>query len=248
MNKKYLFLALVIAFSMCAAFAYQFSPLDQSFEPTGVNSQKVYTIVNDSEDQIAIELAVYERSQDEYGNEIRTNASKEFRITPASKVVVQPQSTMVITVKYLGTSTVTVEKSYRLLASQIAYSQGKSQTSQSMFNFMYNYATSLYVVPSQTVENVSVASTKAVVDAEGNQLLELRFRNSGNVHQHLRELSLTVADTNGNTVTIDDPTTLAGVDSMLILARKTITKTIPWPEGLPFNASGRYSTTLEYTN
>ena len=248
MNKKNLILVFILAFSMCAAFAYQFSPLDQVFEPTGVNSQKVYTIVNDSEDQIAIELTVYQRDQDEFGNEIRTNASNEFRITPAAKIIVQPQSTKVITVKYLGPSTVTVEKSYRLVASQIAYSQGKSQTTQSMFNFLYVYATSLYVTPSQTVENVSIASVKATLNAEGKQVMELKVRNSGNVHQHLRELVLNVSDSNGNTLRIDDPAALAGVDSMVILARKTLTKTIPWPEGIPFVEGGRYSATIEYSN
>ncbi|MBR6348272.1 MAG: molecular chaperone [Spirochaetales bacterium] len=247
-RKNLLFVFLILLVAVSAVSAYQFSPLEQVFQPTGAESQKNYTIVNDSDDQIAIELAVYIRDQDAEGNEIRKKSTSEFRILPTDKIIMQPQSTQIITVKYVGSQTVTVEKSYRLVASQLTYSQGKNQTSQSMFNFLYVYATSLYVVPSESRADVRLATVKAVTGEDGKQLMELSFQNRGNVHQILRELNLTVKDQKGNTVTLTGAEQLPGVDSMNILARKNLKKTIPWPEGIPFDAAGTYTGTIEYTN
>lgn len=247
-RKNLLFVFFILLVAVSAVSAYQFSPLEQVFQPTGAESQKNYTIVNDSDDQIAIELAVYIRDQDAEGNEIRKKSTSEFRILPTDKIIMQPQSTQIITVKYVGSQTVTVEKSYRLVASQLTYSQGKNQTSQSMFNFLYVYATSLYVVPSESRADVRLATVKAVTGEDGKQLMELSFQNRGNVHQILRELNLTVKDQKGNTVTLTGAEQLPGVDSMNILARKNLKKTIPWPEGIPFDAAGTYTGTIEYTN
>ena len=247
-RKNLLFVFLILLVAVSAVSAYQFSPLEQVFQPTGAESQKNYTIVNDSDDQIAIELAVYIRDQDAEGNEIRKKSTSEFRILPTDKIIMQPQSTQIITVKYVGSQTVTVEKSYRLVASQLTYSQGKNQTSQSMFNFLYVYATSLYVVPSESRADVRLATVKAVTGEDGKQLMELSFQNRGNVHQILRELNLTVKDQKGNTVTLSGAEQLPGVDSMNILARKNLKKTVPWPEGIPFDTAGTYTGTIEYTN
>lgn len=240
-----LFIFLVVA--VCAVSAFQFSPTDQTFQPKGEDSLKTYTIVNDSDDEIAISLSVVVRDQDADGNELRSDASAQFQISPA-KVLVKPQSTVLVRVKYMGPKTVTVEKSYRLIAEQVPYSQGKSDTSQSMFNFLYIYVTSLYVSPSDEVKMVEISSVAARTDSEGNKVMDVSIRNRGNVHQVLIDSSLTVKGPKGDSVVLSGSGQLAGMDSINILARKTITKTIPWPEGLAFVEGGKYTGTLEYTD
>ncbi len=47
MKKVVLTLGLLILL-LSSVHAYQFSPLEQSFQPTGAESTKTYTIVNDS--------------------------------------------------------------------------------------------------------------------------------------------------------------------------------------------------------
>ncbi len=244
--KKLLFVFSLLVLVICCVSAFQFSPLEQTFEPTGINTQKTYTIVNDSDDQIAIRLTVVERDQDSEGNEVRADASQQFIISPSS-IIVNPQSTYVVRVQYRGGSVVTAEKSFRLIAEQIPYSQGKSQTTQSMFNFLYVYATSLYVVPSETVVKVEVGAVRANLDADGNQVMEVTIRNRGNIHQILLDAELTVKDSNGNAVVLTEAEQLTGIDSINILARKSITKTIPWPEGLPFVQGGSYTGSLTYS-
>ena len=245
-KKSLLFLVLLLV-TICIASAFQFSPLEQTFEPTGEKATQVYTIVNDSDDTIAIRLSVFKRDQDSEGNEVRTDASPKFIISPSS-VFVYPQSTTVVRVQYRSSAPVlTVEESYRLIAEQIPYSQGKSESTQSMFNFLYVYATSLYVSPSEAKISVDIPRVRARVDKDGNQVMDITIRNSGNVHQILLDAELTITGSSGS-VTLTESEQLPGVDSINVLARKAITKTIPWPEGLEFVEGGSYKATLKYSN
>ena len=47
---------LVLLLLPFALMAYQLSPLNVTYDPTGAGSAKVYTIVNDSDAPIAIEV------------------------------------------------------------------------------------------------------------------------------------------------------------------------------------------------
>ena len=231
---------------VCAVYAFQFSPLEQTFGSSGVDTQRTYTIVNDSDEDIAVRISVLERDMDEFGNEVRSEtSSSEFLLTP-SQVIVRAQSAYVVRVRYRGPSVVTSEKAYRLVAEQIPYSTGSSQDNASMFNFLYVYVTSLYVSPSREQVSVGVDGVTARVDEEGNQVLDVTIRNGGNVHQILSGAKLVVTDPNGASVTLSGSENLEGVDSMNILAKKTVTKTIAWPTGLAFVEGGTYRGSLSY--
>lgn len=226
---KRVILMIITLMTVFSLWAFQFSPLEKTFSPSGEGSQGTYTIVNDTDDSIAVSLSVVQRDQDAAGNEIRKE-SKEFQVSP-SKVVVAPQSSMVVRVKYMGSSTVTVEKPYRLMAEQIPYSQGKAQTEGAMFNFLFVYATSLYVEPSDKVVQVDVPKVSSHTDEEGTRWLDVTVRNRGNVHQILLDATLTVKDSKGNQVTLEGDR-MEGISGFNLLARKTVTKSIPWPEEL----------------
>ena len=243
--KKLILAAVLMALSVFCVYAFQFSPMEQTFEASGANAQKTYTIVNDSDEDIAVKLSVMVRSQDEDGNEIRTKTSNEFKLS-ASSVVVKANSSYVIRVTYRGSSTVATEKSYRLIAEQVSYSKGKDDESQSMFNFLYVYVTSLYVSPSKTVENVELQGIVAREDEDGNRYLDVTISNKGNVHKILNGMILEVTDPSGNTVTLETSDELLGLSGSNILAKKTITKSIPLPEGLEFSDSGEYTGTLSF--
>ena len=93
-----------------------------------------------------------------------------------------------------------------------------------------------------------LSTTKTEVDAEGNKVMDVTIRNRGNVHQILLDSVLTVSDANGNKVVLNNSEDLVGIDSINILARKTITKTIAWPEKLPFVEGGSYTGSLSYSD
>lgn len=247
--KKRTCVVLVLAiFAVASVFAFQFSPLEQTFAPTGADSAKSYTIVNDSDDTIAVMITALTRDQDKDGVEVNKDASRYFSISPA-KTMVAPHSTQVVRVQYRGPSTTTRELSFRLRAEQIQYSQGRQEQTQNMFNFLYIYTTSLYVQPTKTVENVSIKSVAPFVDKDGNKQMKVELTNSGTVHQILIGAELTVIDGAGNRVIIAGNEELPGIDGINILANKTLTKYIPWPEALAFPADlgGTYQAMISYS-
>lgn len=245
-KKTFLLLVLVV----CTVFsvgAFQFTPLEQTFGTSGVDTQKTYTIVNDSDEDIAVRISVVERDMDEYGNEVRSQvSSNEFLVTP-SQVIVRAQSAYVVRVRYRGPSVVTSEKAYRLIAEQVPYSTDTSaDQSGAMFNFLYVYVTSLYVSPSREQVSVGIDAVAARVDEDGNNVMDVTIRNGGNVHQILTGAKLTIHDSNGRSIVVSGSEGLAGIDGSNILAKKTITKTIPWPSGLEFVEGGVYKGSLSY--
>lgn len=244
--KRYTSLFLVLCIILSSAYAYQFSPLEQSFQPTGAESTKTYTIVNDSDDSIAISITALIRDQDAQGNEINSPADNYFSIVP-NKLVVPPQSSWVVRVQYRGPRTVTNELSFRLKAEQIPYSQGRSSTDKGMFNFLYIYTTSLYVLPTRVVENVAVRSVAPASMDDGSKALAITLTNLGTVHQLLISAVVEVKDSRGNSVVLQGPEALVGIDGMNLLAKKTVTKSVPWPSGLSSEPGVTYQATIKYT-
>lgn len=237
---------IVLMFFLSSVQAYQFSPLEQSFQPTGAESTKTYTIVNDSNDSIAISISALIRDQDAQGTEVNTPADAYFSIVP-NKLVVPPQSSWVVRVQYRGPRTVTNELSFRLKAEQIPYSQGKASTDKGMFNFLYIYTTSLYVLPSRVVENVAVRTLSASTMDDGTPALAITLANLGTVHQLLISAVVEIKDSKGNSVVLQGAEALPGIDGMNILAKKTITKKVSWPQGLSSDPGVTYQATIKYT-
>ena len=236
-------LLILTTFVVVEVFAFQFSPLEQTFSPTGAGNTKTYTIVNDSNDSIAVEITALTRSQNAKGQEINSPATQYFSIVP-NKTIVKPQSSQIVRVQYRGPQTTTTELSFRIRAEQVPYSKGKNADDNSMFNFLYVYTTSAYVEPSQVVERVAirqVAPSYQIVektDEDGNvtkekvETMAVTLSNLGTVHQLLIDATLIVQDSKGNTVKLSGSNQLSGLTGTNILARKTITLQIPWPSEL----------------
>ena len=192
-------LLFLLTFMSLALFAYQFSPLNVTFEPSGGGSAKVYTIVNDSDSAIAIEVSAVKRSITLDGEEYNEDASQYFTIQP-SKMIINPQSTQLVRVQYRGPRTVTEELSFRIISEQIPYSTGaKSEGEGQMISFLFVYSTSAYVQPGKIVEKVE---TTASINED--EKLEIVFTNKGSVHQLLNDLSVTIKGNNGSNYTLTD--------------------------------------------
>ncbi|HNZ94677.1 MAG TPA: molecular chaperone, partial [Sphaerochaeta sp.] len=67
------------------------------------------------------------------------------------------------------------------------------------------------------------------------------------VHQLLIAATLEIRDNKGNTVLLEGQDALGSLDGMNLLARKTVTKTIPWPNGLSSGSGVTYQATIKYT-
>ena len=233
-----LLLLLICTFSL---MAYQLSPLNVTYDPTGAGSAKVYTIVNDSDAPIAIEVRAEQRIVDIDGNEANQDGSAYFSIQP-NRMIIRPDSTQLVRVQYRGPQTVTRELSFRIISEQIPMPRGaQEEESGQMISFLFVYSTSAYVRPSRVVERVI---TEAYVNAEGK--LEIRIENTGSVHQMLNSLSVTVTGDNGSSYTLSEEE-LSPISGQNLLAGSVLRVVIDMPEALDGAAGFQAEADYEYS-
>ena len=101
---------LFLLFISSALMAYQLSPLNVTYAPSGADSAKVYTITNDSDSPVAIEVRAEQRIIDIDGNEVNQDGSAYFSIQP-SRMIIPGNTTQLVRVQYRGPQTVTSESS-----------------------------------------------------------------------------------------------------------------------------------------
>ena len=249
-QKVFLIVALLVLSASVPLFAFQFSPLEQEFSPSGTNSTKTYTIVNDSNDSIAVEISALTRDLDKDGKELNETAAAYFSIVP-SKVIVKPQSSQIIRVQYRGPRTVPTELAFRLRAEQITYTQGRADAGQSMFNFLYVYTTSLYITPTRVAVKVSADSAVPTLTADGRQMMALTISNSGTVHQLLNGVTVEVLNTSTRQSVLYEGDALGFVNGLNLLAGKSVNVLVAWPESVPFpsnpsEAAKAYTAKINY--
>lgn len=219
MIRKVFAFVLVLALLPMSLMAYQLSPLNATYDPTGAGSAKVYTIVNDSDSPIAIEVSAMKRSIDIDGNEYTEDASPYFTIQPA-KMIIRPQATQLVRVQYRGPQALTQEQSFRIIAEQIAMPQSaQEQTSGQMISFLFVYSTSAYVRPSRIIESIS---SEAYINDEGR--LEVMIHNTGSVHQLLNDIAITVTSSEGDSYafTESDLESITGSNLLTDSSRRVI--------------------------
>ena len=236
--KKGLFVITLLLVFSSAVFCYQLSPLSATYDPTGAGSARVYTITNDSDSPIAIEINAYSRNIDLDGNEYTEDASAYFQIQPR-RMIIRPQSSQLVRVQYRGPQTVTREMAYRIISEQIPYSVGASEEeSGQMISFLFVYSTSAYVRPTRVVERVE---SSASANEEGK--LEIRLENTGSVHQMLNSLSVTVRGDDGSEYVLSDEE-MGAISGQNLLAGSTLRIVIDMPEVL--SGASSYGVEVEY--
>ena len=190
--RRAILLLLFLAVALSGVAAYQLSPLNVTYDPTGAGSAKVYTIVNDSDSPIAIEVRAEQRIIDIDGNEVNQDGSAFFQIQP-NRMIIRPDSTQLVRVQYRGPRTVPQELSFRIISEQIAMPRGANAAdSGQMISFLFVYSTSAYIAPSVIIESVTPS-----VSVNGEGKLEVVLENTGSVHQMLNGLSIVLTGDNG---------------------------------------------------
>lgn len=251
-RRNFIIVSLLFFLIVTPLAAFQFSPLEQTFAPTGVNSTKTYTIVNDSNDSIAVEISALTRDLSSAGKEINESATPYFSIVP-SKVILRPQSSQIVRVQYRGPRTVPSELSFRLRAEQIPYTQGRATEGQSMFNFLYVYTTSLYVSPARSVTKVQVDAVKPTINTDGKQVIELTITNSGTIHQILNGAKVELVNNATRQSVVYEGEALGFVNGLNLLAGKTVKVEVIWPSNMQFpaptaDASRLFTPKITYNN
>ena len=238
--KRIVTAALLLLFTSFSLMAYQLSPLNVTYDPTGAGSAKVYTIVNDSDAPIAIEVRAEQRIVDIDGNEANQDGSAYFSIQP-SRMIIRPDSTQLVRVQYRGPQTVTRELSFRIISEQIPIPRGaQEEESGQMISFLFVYSTSAYVRPSRVVESV-----QSEVNMTEDGKLEVILENTGSVHQMLNSLSITLSGNDGSTYSLSEEE-LQPLNGQNLLTASRLRTVIDVPEVLAASESITASVSYDY--
>lgn len=238
--RKFICVSIFVLLSISSLYAYQLSPLSAVYSPSGAASSKIYTIVNDSDSPIAIEINAMKRMINLDGTESTEDGSAYFSIQP-SKMIIKPQSTQLVRAQYRGPRTVTKEQSFRIVASQIPYSTGaQDQSAGQTINFLFVYSTAAYVEPTRIIERV--AATAAMEDGK----LAISITNTGSVHQLLNSLSVTVKGDNGGSYTLTEDE-LGAMNGVNLLTDSTVRIEIDLPSELTGATAFTAEVAYDYT-
>ena len=239
--KKLTVLLLILLVGITSVFAYQVSPLSAEFEARGKESSKVYTITNDGDRQIAIELKAHIRKQNPDGSETLDDASQFFTIQP-SKVIIAPGSSQLIRVQYRGPQPKR-EANFRIIADQIALPVSADDPhANDMINFLFVYSTVAYVKPPKVVEKV-----QAVAGMLPDGRIKIEMRNTGSVHQVLTDLKIQVQGPTGTyTLTPEETEQFQGYNILTGTTLQLVTEN-PMDLGASSNSDLRVRVSYDYS-
>ncbi len=184
---KTIFTFIVVIFSSSNLFAFDLSPMEKDFAPSGAQATQTFFLQNKSPSAVAIEIKMYKRSLDRSGKEIRKPTS-DFLIFPRS-VKLNGNEKRAVRVTWQGPSNVSSELAYRLVAEQMNVGVDKIKTTQQGVNirYLYTFVASVYVAPAVSKSNVQIESVKAQ-----NGAVRIFLQNKGNKHHILNNARLFV--------------------------------------------------------
>lgn len=218
----------ILAVASAAASAFQVVPISQEFEPTGRGANQVFQVENDRDEPVTVTIDMARRIVDIDGRETH-EATEDFTVFP-TEIILQPKSSRVVRVQWIGEPAPASELSYRLIAEETPLNMKRETPGASVF-LTVRYIGSIYIVPKSARHKLVVASAGA---AAGSQL-EIVLENQGNRHAIIDSPTLTVTG-GGVTRTVDAKALAETLNGENILAGGKRRFVLPWPAGLPVGA------------
>jgi fimbrial chaperone protein len=230
------FIFFVVLSSISPALAFKLEPISKVFEPAGTAATQSYKIINDTSEQIAVELSMMKRKISLEGEETTEKADDDFLVYP-SQIILPPQGVQSVRVTWLGNPNPEKELNYRIIAEQLPINLKDTQQSQSQaiaagIKITFRYIGSVYIRPKNTQSKVILNGITHEKSKDGNDLLVITFDNQGTRRAVLSELNLNLTSDKGTQFTLK-PEQLEGVNNGLILAGNQRRFSIPWPQQLP---------------
>jgi fimbrial chaperone protein len=218
---------LIVTFSLMVAFsinAFTLTPMVVTIAPSGAQSIMTFKVTNDSDQQAAVAISVHTRIIDESGAEKNQPAGNLFLVFP-SRVVLEPNSTQNIKVQYKGSSAITAESSFRVIAEQLPVAF--DNPTGSGINILLRYIASLYVAPKNVKPNVLLAS---VVGAEkdGKLGLKVSLKNEGTKHALLFKSLLRIKQSTGSVLVELKGDPMSEFEGQNLLAMSKRVFFVPW--------------------
>lgn len=218
------------------ALAFKLDPISRVFAPAGTGATQSYQIINDTSEQIAVELSMVKRTISIDGKESTEKADDDFLVYP-SQIILPQQGVQSVRVTWLGNPNPEKELTYRIVAEQLPINLKKPEpsapeTAQGAVKVMFRYMGSVYIRPKNAQTKVVLNSINHEKGKDGNDLLVITFDNQGTRRAVLSELNLNLTSEKGSQINLK-PEELQGVNNGVILAGNQRRFSIPWPKQLP---------------
>ena len=229
------FIFFIILSGISPALAFKLEPISRVFEPAGAGATQSYEVINDSAEQIAVELSMAERKISLEGQETTESADDDFLVYP-SQIVLPPQGVQSVRVTWLGNPNPEKELAYRIIAEQLPINlnnpeESQAETTSGAVKVMFRYMGSVYIRPKNAESKVVLNGITHEKGTDGNDRLVITFENQGTRRAVLSELNLNLTS-QGSQLTLK-PEQLEGVNNGVILAGNQRRFSIPWPQQLP---------------
>ena len=229
------FILFIILSGISPALAFKLEPISRVFEPAGAGATQSYEVINDSAEQIAVELSMAERKISLEGQETTESADDDFLVYP-SQIVLPPQGVQSVRVTWLGNPNPEKELAYRIIAEQLPINlnnpeESQAETTSGAVKVMFRYIGSVYIRPKNAESKVVLNGITHEKGTDGNDRLVITFDNQGTRRAVLSELNLNLTS-QGSQLTLK-PEQLEGVNNGVILAGNQRRFSMPWPQQLP---------------
>ncbi|MCF3571372.1 fimbria/pilus periplasmic chaperone [Planktothrix agardhii 1806] len=229
------FILFIILSGISPALAFKLDPISRVFEPAGAGATQSYQVINDSAEQIAVELSIAERKISLEGQETTESADDDFLVYP-SQIVLPPQGVQSVRVTWLGNPNPEKELAYRMIAEQLPINlnnpeESQAETTSGAVKVMFRYMGSVYIRPKNAESKVVLNGITHEKGTDGNDRLVITFDNQGTRRAVLSELNLNLTS-QGSQLTLK-PEQLEGVNNGVILAGNQRRFSMPWPQQLP---------------
>jgi len=229
------FILFIILSAISPALAFKLEPISRVFEPAGAGATQSYQVINDSAEQIAVELSIAERKISLEGQETTESADDDFLVYP-SQIVLPPQGVQSVRVTWLGNPNPEKELAYRMIAEQLPINlnnpeESQAETTSGAVKVMFRYMGSVYIRPKNAESKVVLNGITHEKGTDGNDRLVITFDNQGTRRAVLSELNLNLTS-QGSQLTLK-PEQLEGVNNGVILAGNQRRFSMPWPQQLP---------------
>lgn len=229
------FILFIILSGISPALAFKLDPISRVFEPAGAGATQSYEVINDSAEQIAVELSIAERKISLEGQETTESADDDFLVYP-SQIVLPPQGVQSVRVTWLGNPNPEKELAYRIIAEQLPINlnnpeESQAETTSGAVKVMFRYMGSVYIRPKNAESKVVLNGITHEKGTDGNDRLVITFDNQGTRRAVLSELNLNLTS-QGSQLTLK-PEQLEGVNNGVILAGNQRRFSMPWPQQLP---------------
>lgn len=164
---------ILIMSSLC--FGFKFSPMSQSLFLGDSKKAAQFTVENDTQESMAIELTVKERIVQEDGTE-SLPPTTVLKIFPP-QIIIPPKEKRTVRVTWNGDKELPMEKSFRVIAEQLPLNVDKKKK-QTGIQMLMRYMAAFYVTPDNAEPNI-----KATIEKSTQDTMSLRLRNIGKRHQ-----------------------------------------------------------------